>query len=329
MFDFRVGEIMRLLARTSPFILLRLGVYLGITLAYVLAVGVGAGIGMLFGAVAGTRAGGAAWGGLAGFGIISGLLYLGREYLLYLVKAGHIAVLAELMDGREIPAGKGQIQYGTGVVKDRFVQASSLFVLDRLIQGVLRVFNRTTMRVANFIPVPGLEAVMKLVNAIVNTSVTWLDEVILAQIFRQRSDNPWATARDSVVLYAQNWKSVLKNAAALTFLVWGMTLVVFLVVLGPIAALVALFPGVAGFWTFAFALILALALKAALVDPFAMAGLMQVYKKVTEGQHPDPAWTQRLDSMSGKFRDLAGKARGAGPRPTPAEAPAAQLPPGG
>ena len=53
--------------------------------------------------------GAAFWGGAIGFGLASFALYLAREYILYLVKAAHIAVLVEIYDGRPIPAGSGQL----------------------------------------------------------------------------------------------------------------------------------------------------------------------------------------------------------------------------
>lgn len=313
MIDFETGKIFSVLMRTLPFFVLRLLVYLGITLAYVVGVGVGGGIGALFGSLGGASGGGLAWGGLVGFGLVSGVLYWAREYLLYLVKAGHIAVLVELMEGREIPAGKGQIEYARGLVTARFKESSLLFGLDVLIKGILRVFNRLTASIAGLLPIPGLDGVVKIVDAVVNTSLTYLDEVILAQIFRQRSANAWATSRESVVLYAQNYKGVLKNAAVLTFMVWGMTLLIFLIVLAPVAALVALYPGAAGIWTFMLALVLALSLKAALIDPFAMTALMQVYAKLTDGQQPNPEWDARLDKMSKKFRTLKERALQAAP----------------
>ena len=160
-------------------------------------------------------------------------------------------------------------------------------------------------------------ALVKLVDAVVNTSLSHLDQVILAQILHTRSNNPWATARDSIVLYAQNYKRVLKNAAFLTLIIWGLTLVIFLVVFGPIAALIGLFHVHAGFWTFALALVAALSLKAALIDPFAMTALLQVYDRITAGQTPNPEWVAKLDGMSAKFRELTQKADTAVASPTP------------
>jgi hypothetical protein len=315
MLDFRTGQILGLLLRTLPFLALRILVSIGITLAYVLAVGVGGGIGLLFGKIGGNGGGGAGIGGLIGFGIVSGILYWARQYLLYLVKAGHVAVLVELLDGRQIPAGGSQIDFATHIVKRHFATSSVLFGLHQLVRGILRVFNRLTVSIASWLPIPGLDVLVKLVDAIISTGLSNLDLVILAQILRKQTDNPWAVARDSVVLYAQNYKGVLKNAAFLTFIIWGFTLLIWALVAAPIAALVGLFHVHAGFWTLALALIAALSLKAALIDPFATVALIQVYDKITAGQTPNPEWSAKLESMSAKFRTLSEKARQTLPAP--------------
>ena len=120
------------------------------------------------------------------------------------------------------------------------------------------------------------------------------------------------------MLYAQNYKGVLKNAAFLTFIIWGLTLVILLLVAAPIAALIGLFHVHAGIWTFALAVIAALSLKAALIDPFATTALIQMYDKLTAGQAPNPEWSAKLESLSGKFRELTQKAREAvAPSPPP------------
>ncbi|HZP65813.1 MAG TPA: hypothetical protein VFB32_05840 [Rudaea sp.] len=310
MLDFRTGQIFGLLMRTLPFLALRVAVYVGITLAYVVAVGVGGGMGYLFGGIGGNAGAGAGWGGLIGFAVVSGVLFWARQYLLYLVKAGHIAVLVELLDGREIPGGRSQIEHATASVKEHFASSSLLFGLNQLVRGVLNAFNRITVSLASWLPIPGLEALVKLVDAVINTSLSHLDQVILAQILRRGAGaNPWAVARDCTVLYAQNYKGVLKNAAVLTLLIWALTLLVWVAVGAPIAALIGLFHVHAGVWTFVLALIAALSLKAALIDPFATVALIQVYDKLTAGQTPNPEWSAKLDSISAKFRELGERAR--------------------
>ena len=78
------------------------------------------------------------WGGIFGFGLVSLSLYWLREYILYLVKAGHIAVMVHLIDGADVPGGQSQIAYAQQVVHERFAEANVLFVLDQLIKGVDR-----------------------------------------------------------------------------------------------------------------------------------------------------------------------------------------------
>ena len=132
--DFNFGEVLGLMMKTAPFLIFRFIIYFGITLCFVLITGVGAGIGYGIGTIAGNAPGGGMWGGLAGFGLAAAIMYLIREYLLYIVKAGHIAVLAGLADGKEIPGGKGQIDYARQQVQDRFATSSLLFGLDQLIR---------------------------------------------------------------------------------------------------------------------------------------------------------------------------------------------------
>ena len=316
MLDFKTGRTLGLLARTAPFILLRVTVYAGIAVAYALAVAAGAGIGFLFGKIGGNGDTGAGFGGLIGFAAACGVLYWAREYLLYLVKAAHVAVMIRLIDGKPMAENQGQIAFGRAAVKRHFAGSSLLFALNQSVRGALRAFNGATLSIASWLPIPGLETLVGLIDKIIATSLSHLDQVILAQILRKDAGDPWTTARDSVVLYAQNYKGVFKNAAFLTFVIWGLTLLIFLLVAAPIAALVGLFHVHAGLWTFVLALIAAWSLKAAIIDPFATAALLQMYDKLTAGQTPDAAWIARLESISDQFGGLVREARNAAARPS-------------
>ncbi|KJS07268.1 MAG: hypothetical protein VR73_09120 [Gammaproteobacteria bacterium BRH_c0] len=324
--DFSLGKTLSLLIKTAPFIALRLVIFFGITLAYVVGTGGGAGIGYLVGKAGGDPAGTAFWGAFGGFGLVSGILYLLREYLLYLVKAGHIAVLVQLIDDKPIPGGRSQIDYAAAEVKARFAESSTLFAIDQLIKGVLKAINGLLLSIGRFVPIPGLEPLLRFVSSVLNLSLTYVDEVILAHNIRTHSDNPWESSRNALVLYAQNYGKMVKNALFLAFIVWIFTFVLFLLVLAPVAALVTLFPGIAGFWTVVIAIVVAISLKAAIVDPLAMAALLQAYFRVTEGQQPNPEWVQKLEGVSDKFRKLGEKARSFVPgKSTPVE-PAAPTP---
>lgn len=319
MWDFSFGKSVGMILRTLPFIILRLVVYVGIAVAYIFVVGIGAFVGFGLGHLWSSPdapMGGAFWGGLIGFGITSVALYLAREYLLYLVKAAHIAVLVEIMDGHAVPADQTQIGYGANFVKSHFAESSILFGVDQIIKAVLRAIFRTVNFFAMFLPIPGLQNLLRLAEAVVRMSLTYVDEVILAYLIRTHTANPWQSAQDGLILYAQNYKHFLKNALWLSVFMWLTTILIFALLLGPVGALVWMFPGHnAGLWAFAFALILAIALKKALLEPLAIASLMQVFFKTIEGQTPDPEWSARLSEASGKFRELAQKAAGWLPRP--------------
>lgn len=308
MMDFKLGEVLSLIGRTLPFLVFRFLIYFAITLAYVLITGIGAGLGYGIGSIGGEPEAGGMWGGIAGFGLTAAAIYFFREYLLYLVKAGHIAVLVELMQGKSIPDGKGQIDYAQGVVRERFAQSSILFGVDQLIKGVLRAFNRAFFTITAFLPIPGIQGIAKFINTIINLSLTYLDEVILAYNIRERADNPWAASRTALVLYAQNYKSFLKNAFWLALVIWGLTFLVFLLILAPVAGLVSLFPGAAGPLALIVALVFAWGVKQAIIEPIGMTALMQVFFKVTEGQQPNAEWEQKLDGVSKKFAELKRKA---------------------
>ena len=310
MWDFSIGRTLGLMGQTLPFIVFRIIVYFGIAVAFVLVTGVGVGVGWGVGAFGGPdfRAGSMAWGGIIGFALTAGTIFLLREYLLYMVKAGHIAVLVELIDGRGVPQGQGQINYATEIVRSHFAETNVLFGVDLLVKGVLGAILGLIQGIASFIPIPGLQNVVALVRAFLRVAIGLMDEVVLGYLFRTRSTNPWQGAQTALVLYAQNYKVMLKNAAWLTVIMYVLAFVVFLVMLAPAAAIVWFLPNGWSAGGFVFAIIFAWAVKAALIEPFAIAAMMEVYFRVIEGQTPDPAWDERIGQVSRKFRDLKERA---------------------
>jgi hypothetical protein len=308
MWDFSVRRALGLMAQTAPFIVFRVIVYAGIAIAYVLVTGVGAGVGWGVGAILHDEASGAVWGGIGGFGLTAGAVYFLREYILYIVKAGHIAVLVELLEGKQIPGGQGQIAYAQGVVRERFVEASVLFGVDQLVKGVLAAILGLLQGIASLLPIPGLQNVVGAIRAFLRIAVGLLDEVILGYAIKTRATNPWQSAQTALVLYAQNYKVMLKNAAWLTIITYGLSIIVFLIMLVPAAALVWALPGAWSAGGFIFALIFAWAVKAALIEPFAIAAMMDTYFRVIEGQSPDPEWDERIGQVSKKFNQLKERA---------------------
>lgn len=313
MWDFSVLRAVGLVLRTWPFTVLRLIVWGTVTGAIVASMGVGAGLGWGVGHVgdADFRHAATFWGGLAGLGAASITIWGLREYLLYLTTAGHVAALATASAGRPMPSGVDQVRFALAETRARFGEIHLLFVLDQAVKGAVGAVTGLVSGIAAFTGAPGLDGLARLVGAVVRMSTTFVDELVLARDIRLGSDDPWTTARQSVVLYAQNATVVLKNAVWLTLFRWLAAVVIFFLVMGPAAALVWFAPGSGPGWTFLAALILTVGLQKSLIDPFCIACLMEVWERRIEGQTPDPAWDARLAEVSEAFRGIVARARSA------------------
>lgn len=307
---FSVSTSLSLMRRTAPFLAFRLLVYAGIAFAYVVATGTGAGIGYGVGTFWDdeTRYSAGFFGAAAGFGIVGAVLYLLREYILYMVKAGHIAVMVELLQGRDIPGGQGQTAYARAMVTERFGTSNILFGIDQLVKGVIHAVTGLMEGLLSILPIPGLDRLAAILRGYLKIAVGLMDEVMLAYCFDNRAQDPYTASRTALVLYAQNARPLMISAAWVTAFVWLLSLVVFLVMLVPAGAIVWLMPGQVSAGGFVFALLFAWAFKAALIEPFAIACMLQAYFRQTAGQAPNPAWEARLDQASDKFKSLGQRA---------------------
>lgn len=184
-----------LMMKTLPYALVRFGILLAVSIVtviwYVVAFGGWALLGSRIHPFVGV-----AWF-VAACGIYGYLWWLVVRYFLYLLKCGHIAVLTELITNGQIGNGsQGMFAYGKQVVQSRFAEVTVLFVIDRLVSGVVRAFNRTLDFVAGLLPVPGLSSIMSLVNAVIYAATTYLDETIFSYGLARRETNPWASAKE-------------------------------------------------------------------------------------------------------------------------------------
>lgn len=244
--------------------------------------------------------------GIGGLGV---LYRLAKQYVLYLIKAAHIAVIAELVSKGSLPEGTNQLSYGKEQVVKRFGEASAMFVVDKIVQGVVNAFTRTVYRIASFLPGNALRNIASLVNKIISFALNYIDEAILARTFWLDSGSVWANARDGVVLYGMIWKQLLMNAIALMILSYLPFAAVAILIAAPIGGMIwYLVSPAAGGWAIIVLLVFAYLIKVALGDTFAMAAIIATYHDETQGLEPDPKVSAKLESISGKFRELQQKA---------------------
>ncbi|MCD4779228.1 MAG: hypothetical protein K8S27_01585, partial [Candidatus Omnitrophica bacterium] len=181
--------------------------------------------------------------------------------------------------------------------------------VDQIVDGTIKAFNRMVVRIADILPIPGLDALGNVAGMIVNYSVTYVDETILSFSLTHKEKNVWENAKTGLVLYAQNWKPILTNAAGLALVNIVATVAFIVIMLIPFGTLAALTSNetLKMVWLF-LALAFGYGLKLAIVNPFCLIATIITFKESIEGQEPNSEWEAKLEQASDKFKELKTKA---------------------
>jgi hypothetical protein len=234
-----------------------------------------------------------------------------RDYALYLLQAGHIALITEIAEKGALPPGISQTSWAKERVMHYFREVSVLALVDQLVKGILVSLNRTMFNIMTALPIPAMDGLASLVQRIVNFSLTYIDESVIAYTFRTKNENVFDAAKSGILIYCQSWKPLLKNAVALTFLSYVfviMTTVVFMIPLGAVSVFLPPSWELVKFALFVLALFLGISAKWILFDPIACTSTLLTFLKEAETIQPDPAWESRIEQVSDKFRLLKQKA---------------------
>ncbi len=300
-----------LLMQSLPYALARFGILLGCTVVCIIWVVI--------------AFGGAAWLGnhIAGvFGfvwlvtcIVGAGFFWGAilRYILHLLSCGHVAVLTELITRGQVGNGsESMLQYGKRVVTERFGQVNALYGLNLMVRGILAAFHRTLDWIGEILPIPGLEGLSHLVNIILRAATRYLDKVILSYTLARGDVEPWQGAREGMVYYAQNAVPILKTAVWIVILERVLTVVLWVLLLVPAAAITVMLPRAvheqAGIVTILVAAILAGPLRASFLKPLFLIMMMVRFHALIENQPINEEWDARLATISDKFRDLGTRA---------------------
>ncbi len=300
-----------IIAKTIPFMLIRLLAYfvffLGICLYTAIVV-------FIIGAI--EPKGFFAFVTFAIFGGGGWYVYtLARDYINYMIKAGHVAVIADMAVKGGVPEGFNMYSYGVAKVKKFFVASNVLFALDRLVSGTVKQIQRAFGGIGELLSfIPGIKGLTNVINLFVDIILNYVDECIMAFIFLNEGQNVWKSAADGVVLYAQNWKTILKTGAKILVFLIIFFLIAFLIFNGMFAGI---FDGIdsieeSGLATpiaLALTYVFVLILKWSILDSIIMIYMMTSYLKVAYGAQPSYDLYGKLQGMSKKFSELFGKAQ--------------------
>jgi len=250
------------------------------------------------------------------------LNFIFKHYLGYMLKAGHVAVVA--LAFRDGVVADDPFRTGVRLVKERFATANVYFVIDKLVAGAVKQLQRAFGKLTGMLGgIPGMDAVEKLGKMFIDISLGYVDECCLGYTFYNDRQNAYKSAADGVVIYAQNWKTLLKGAAS-TMLLVLLFLAAVAIAAGLLFAAVFRLTGFAaegsGMVAFILALFTAWTVKYAFIDPWIMVRMMSSYMTVAPTTQITFDLYGKLRGMSAKFGELLKKADSE-PSPTPQAVP--------
>ena len=297
----------QLFNKTRPFCMAKLALGGATVLLSVVLFAILMGIGWLFGD-GGLLVTFIIWVG--GTGVIRFVL---MHYFGYLVKAGHIAVIAEAMKTGQIPAN--QVSYGKQLVTERFATSNIYFAVDKLVTGAVKQIQNGIDKLGNKLDfIPGMEAVAGAAKFFVSISLGYIDECCFGWTFYNPQQGAFKSAADGVVIYAQNWKTLLKDAAKTMAKTIGLMVVMTLVIFIPVGLLFKLFKW-SGLAAFLLALLIAWVVKFAFMDSYIMCQMMVSYMQVAPNTVITFDLYSKLCGISSKFKELFQKGQAEDPQP--------------
>lgn len=308
--DHDFSTALSLVMRTLPYALARFGILaatsLGTALWWIIALGGAAYLAKLIHGAAG-----AVWfiGWLMAFGWAWRTVV---RYFLYLLKAGHIAVLTDLITHGQVGDGhEHMFEYGKRVVTDRFGQVNAMLGLELMISAIVCAFHSTLNWITSLLPVPGMRDITGLVNQIVRAATTYIDETMLSYSLARGDEDAFGAARDGLLYYAQNSREVLKTGLWIVIIDKLTTIAAWLVMFIPAIAIGGLFPasirGTAILVTAGLSFMFTWALRSAFLEPLCLTMVMIKFHLCVRDQPINLEWDERLSSISSQFVALKGK----------------------
>lgn len=238
--------------------------------------------------------------------IVMLVIYTINHWVMYLVKAGHVAVIAYYMQYGCLPK-EGQIEYAKKKVKENFISTNVGFGFDNLITGATNEAVSFLNDVENFLSfVPGIGIFMSVVKFFVRTVTNYVDEAVMAYIYMSNDNsNVWRKTADGIVLYVQNWKTIFKASAKVgisILLLKGIMLFMMIGILAPHFGQEAFILQVIG------AILIWMFITSALIEPIVVVIMIKDYIYACSQSTVAYDLYQDIQDCSAKFRKIVEKA---------------------
>jgi hypothetical protein len=306
MWNFNLLAATRTVEATMPFMLYRLAICLGVAFACLFAALIGAGTFIAFASFSAKQGGIANFGASMGLGALAFFLYRYRVGLFFNMKAGHLALLAELARGEKLPQGKPLLDQAIQKASQRFPQASDFHAISQSVRQVLQALPAKKCPYLGQIANKNVAFVLEeLAGRLAQTA----DQALISLCFAAKDTNPWESVRAGLVLQLRHFDWLMKNRMYLLAFEYLGLLVAYAAMLYPVDSVVSMLPVDVGVWRYVFALIFAWSLKSAFLEPIATTALAELYFKLAkqEGGVSEAEVTE-LESCSEAFRNIVEKA---------------------
>lgn len=243
--------------------------------------------------------------------LTGGIYKFAMYYFGYMLKAGHVAVIATAVTTGRIP--DNQFEYGKQMVASRFAATNVYFLVDRLVSGAVHQLQKVVGKIGGALDViPGMGSITGILQTFIGIALGYVDECCLGYCFLHNQEGAFKASCDGVVIYFQNTKKLLKDAAVTTLIVILATAAAWIL---PFAIFVAIFKAL--HWSMLAAVLLAfivaLVVKAAFIDSYMLVKMMVSYMEVAPSTQITYDLYDKLCGLSSKFKELFGKAREEGP----------------
>ena len=235
---------------------------------------------------------------------------IANRFGVYLIRAGHIAVIVETVKTGTIP--DRPISYGIRTVRKRFPVTAAYFVAHKLVDKANREISKFLWHFASDIAfVLNLAMIDRLLSAYMKIAIGSIDDCCIGYTFANPKRGALQCACDGVVYYAANWKTMTKSAAST--LGWAMLLCAVLIVIPITVILVSLFSVKAlSLWVIPiilFAAYIGTAIKDAVVDSYIVCRMVSAFYDCVTHAEPLDDYYEELKATSGKFRNLCAAAK--------------------
>lgn len=299
-------ETTRKVETTMPFVLYRLVICLTAAFAGLFFVLFGIGVTTPLNSLLAKSGGSANLGAFLG---IFAFIYLMRKFkglLFFNIQAGQLALLTDIAAGGKPPEGKAQLDAAKAKAAQTFPSIADFVQAQDATKKVLTALPARHCPWLSKLPNPQLAEHLGFLAG-------WLTGFaalpMLSLAFKAETGNPWKAVRAGLIAHISHFESQSKNLfILLAFQALGFALL-FLAALYPVDSVLALLPVKVGIWRELFGLILAWAVKAALLDPIVIGALVEVnHRLIAEPASDEEEWLKKLEAASPDFQEIQQKA---------------------